>query len=122
MEFAMVAPVLILMFLGMIMFGLYLTLQHEVQELASSGARASVGGVTQTERNSLANQFIYNFVASSGLIIASDLSVTTQTTGSSYQVSVAYNLKDTPIPFLGRLINVNNGTIQRTATVQFGNY
>jgi Flp pilus assembly protein TadG len=124
-EFAIVSPVLILMFLGMMLFGLYLTLLHEVQELASSGARASVAGVTQAERSQLANQFIYNFIANSGLLISSDLTVTTATIGSpptEFQVSVSYNLKDTPLPLLGRLVNVPNNTIQRTATVQFGGY
>ncbi len=124
-EFAIVSPLLILMFLAMMLFGFYLTLLHEVQELASSGARASVGGVTQAERSQLANQFIYSFIGNSGLLVASDLTVTTVTIGSpptSYQVSVSYNLKDTPIPALGRLVNIPNNTIERTATVQFGGY
>jgi Flp pilus assembly protein TadG len=124
-EFAIVSPALILMFLAMMLFGFYLTLLHEVQELASSGARASVAGVTNAERNTLAQQFISNFIASSGLLVPADLTVVTGTVGTpavSYQVSVTYNLKDTPIPFLASLVNIPDSSIQRTAIVQLGGY
>jgi hypothetical protein len=113
------------MFLAMMLFGFYLTLLHEVQELASSGARASVAGVTNAERNTLAQQFISNFIASSGLLVPADLTVVTGTVGTpavSYQVSVTYNLKDTPIPFLASLVNIPDSSIQRTAIVQLGGY
>ena len=124
-EFAIVSPALILMILAMMLFGFYLTLLHEVQELASSGARASVAGVTNAERNTLAQQFISNFIASSGLLVPADLTVATGTVGTpavSYQVSVTYNLKDTPIPFLASLVNIPDSSIQRTAIVQLGGY
>ncbi len=124
-EFAIVSPILILMLIAMMLFGLYLTLLHEVQELASSGARASVAGVTPAERNALAQSFISTFVANSGLIIPADLTVQTATIGTpptSYQVSVTYNLKDTPIPYLGSLINLQDNIIQRTAIVQLGGF
>jgi Flp pilus assembly protein TadG len=124
-EFAMVAPVLILIIMGVMIFGLYMALLHEVQELASSAARASVAGLTQTERNTLATNFINNFVASSGLLVPADVTVATTTTGTpptSYRVSVTYNLKDTPIPALGSLVSLTSTSIQRTAIVQFGGY
>jgi Flp pilus assembly protein TadG len=124
-EFALVSPVLILIIMGVVIFGLYMTLLHEVQELASSAARASVAGLNQTERNTLATNFINNFVANSGLLVPADVTVATTTTGTpptSYQVSVTYNLKDTPIPALGSLVSLPNTSIQRTAIVQFGGY
>jgi len=124
-EFAIVAPIMLLVMIGIMVFGLYLTLCHEVQELASSGARASVAGLTQSERNTLAQSFINNFVSLSGLLVPADLAITTATTGTpatSYQVSVTYNLKDTPIPALGKLVNFTSTSIQRTAIVQFGGY
>jgi Flp pilus assembly protein TadG len=124
-EFAIVAPIMLLMIVGIMMFGLYLTLCHEVQELASSGARASVAGLNQAERNTLAQSFINNFVSLSGLLVPADLAIATATTGTpatSYQVSVTYNLKDTPIPALGKFVNLPSTSIQRTAVVQFGGY
>ena len=124
-EFAVVAPVLMLMLIGMVLLGFYFTLLHEVQELASSSARASVAGVTDVERQALAQQFVADYTAASGLLLPADITVATGTVGSpaiAYQVSVTYDLKDTPIPALGSLISLPAATIQRVAQVQLGGY
>ena len=124
-EFAIIAPALLLMVMSLICFGLYFVYLHELQELASASARASVAGLSQTDRNTLANQFITTAVANSALLQTSDLTVTTATSGTPaiyYAVTLSYNLKDTSIPLFAGLVPQRYSAISRTATVQFGGY
>ncbi len=124
-EFAIVAPVLLLMLLGMVCFGLYCVYTHELQEISSSAARASVAGLNETERDSLARQFVATAISNSTLFQAEDLTVSTGTSGTpatDYEVTLAYNLKDTPIPMLANFVSLQLGNISHTATIQFGNY
>jgi Flp pilus assembly protein TadG len=124
-EFAIVTPVLLLMVLAMIAFGTYLVFLHQLQELSSSAARSSVAGLSQAERDTIAQAFVANAVAQSAILNPSDLTVTTATTGtpaSNYTVTVSYTLKDTPIPMLSKLISVPLNNISRTSTIEFGGY
>jgi Flp pilus assembly protein TadG len=124
-EFALVSPVILLMLLGMICFGLYFVYLHELQELSSSAARASVAGLNEAERDTLAKQYITDAVTNSTLLNAMDLSVSTSTSGmpaTYYAVTLAYDLKDTPIPLLSKFVSLQLPNISRTATIQFGNY
>jgi len=124
-EFALVAPILLLMMIGMICLGLYFTYIHEVQELASGAARASVSGLSGLERDSLARQFVATAVSNSGFLASTDLSVSTATSGTpatNYAVTVGYDLKNTPVPMLASMISLPASKIVRTSTVQFGNY
>jgi Flp pilus assembly protein TadG len=53
-EFALLAPVLLLLFAGILVFGIYLGAAHNLRQLAAEAARASVAGVTDQERAALA--------------------------------------------------------------------
>ena len=122
-EFALVAPILLLMMLGMICFGFYFLYLHEVQELTASAARASVAGLSATERDTLARQYVATALANSNLLSAPDLTVATATSGTPatlYAVTITYNLKDTPVPLLAKFASVSLGNITRTSTVAFG--
>ncbi len=122
-EFALIAPVFILMLLGMLCFGFYFLYLHEVQELAASAARASVSGLSETERDSLARQFVSTALANSTLLNPPDLTVATASSGTPatlYAVTITYNLKDTPVPMLASLVSLSLNTMSRTSTIAFG--
>jgi Flp pilus assembly protein TadG len=124
-EFALVSPIILLMLLGMVCFGLYFVYMHELQELSSSAARASVAGLNEAERDSLAKQYVADAVTNSTLLNSPDLVVSTSTSGTPatyYAVTLSYNLKDTPIPVLSKFVSLQLPNISRTATIQFGNY
>ncbi len=124
-EFAIVTPALLAMFLAMICFGILFMNLHEVQELASSAARASVSGLSATERSSLVQAYLTQALASSVMLNPADVTVTTVTTGTPatmYSVTVNYNLKDTVIPQLAGLISQKFNTVSRTSTIMFGGY
>ena len=63
-EFAIVLPLFLLMFFGIIVFGFYLALVHGVQQLAAEAARSSVPGLSETERASLAQSYVSDNVRS----------------------------------------------------------
>lgn len=124
-EFAIVAPVMLLMMLGLFMFGIYLIFIHEVQEIASSAARSSVAGLNEAERNTLAEQYVSTAVANSMLLNPADLTVQTATSGNppvDYSVTITYDLKDTAVPMLAQFISVPVSNITRTSTIEFGGY
>ncbi len=124
-EFAILSPVLILMLIGMVCFGLYLTYLHELQEIASSAARASVAGLSETERDTLAKQFVTYAVTNSSILSMADLTVTTSTSGSPatvYAVTLDYQLKDTPLPLIAGFVSLSLADIVKTSTIQFGGY
>ena len=55
-EFALVAPVLFLLFAGIAVFGICLGAAHNLRQIAAEAARASVAGVTDAERANLADR------------------------------------------------------------------
>jgi Flp pilus assembly protein TadG len=57
-EFALVFPVAIIFFCGLLAYGVYFGAAHSVQQLAADAARASVSGLNNTERASIAAQHV----------------------------------------------------------------
>lgn len=57
-EFALIAPVFLLMIFAMIAFGIYLGAAHSLQQIAAGAARASIAGLDEEERHSLARAYI----------------------------------------------------------------
>ncbi|MCJ2071880.1 pilus assembly protein [Methylobacterium sp. J-030] len=57
-EFALVAPMLLLFFAGIAMFGICLGAAHNLRQIAAEAARASVAGVTDGERATLAQNTV----------------------------------------------------------------
>lgn len=53
-EFALLAPVLLLLLMGMLGFAQYFLVSHSLQQLANDAARAAVAGITTTEREAIA--------------------------------------------------------------------
>ena len=57
-EFALVLPLLVLLLFGMLGYGQYFLLAHDVQQLANDAARSTVAGMTAAERGTLATATI----------------------------------------------------------------
>jgi len=120
-EFAMVAPLLILMMLGMVVYGGWFWMAHSVQSPASEGARAAIAGLDPTEREALARGFVSAQVGDLGLR-PDRASVEVQSTASVIRVHVVYDASDHPLMALGAIIPSPPRTIRRTAVVRLGGY
>ena len=57
-EFALIAPLLLMMLFGIVCFGYFFLVAHSVQQLAAETARTSIRGITAAEREMVAQQFV----------------------------------------------------------------
>lgn len=120
-EFAMVAPLLILMMLGMAVYGGWFWMAHSVQSLASEGARTAVAGLDPAEREALARGFIDAQVGDLGLQ-RQRASVAVESTAAAIRVNVAYDVSNHPLMALSAIVPSPPRIIRRTAVVRLGGY
>ena len=124
-EFAIVAPVLIVILVGIVVYGLYFATVHNVQQLVAEAARATIAGIDQTERRTLATQAINNTIGSYSLLKAERISVAVGTIPADsnyYQVTVTYDASHLGIWSLEGLVPLPSSTIQRASTVRRGGF
>lgn len=120
-EFAIVAPLLIMMMFGMIMYGSWFWMAHSVQSMASEGARAAIAGLDPAEREQLARTFVGLQVGDLGLDSAK-AAVEVESTPNVIRVDIAYDASDHPLMALSGLIPSPPKVIRRTAVVRLGGY
>ncbi|MES5096984.1 TadE/TadG family type IV pilus assembly protein [Agrobacterium sp. BA1120] len=121
-EFAIVAPVFILVLLTMIAYGIYLTAAYAVQQVAADAARTAVAGINTTERQSLAKDFIdksalnYIFLDKKyvNVSVGSDPANVNQ-----FTVTVEYDATELPIWSLYTYA-LPDKTIRRFSTIRIG--
>ncbi len=94
-EFGLVAPVFMMLVFGILTFGLYFGALIAVVNAAAEGARASVAGLSDAERGTLATiAATSTFASYAPFLQQSFMSVTTQADPNNaqrYQVSVTYD-------------------------------
>jgi Flp pilus assembly protein TadG len=94
-EFALLAPVLILFMFGTLCFSLMFSIASSVQQLAAESARASVAGLSDSERAALVQKFIAANIGAYPFLEAQQLTVTTTsvtTPAPAFQVALTYDL------------------------------
>ncbi len=124
-EFAIVFPVFLLVFFGILCFGAYLAVVHGVQQLTAEGARASIAGLNDSERLTLAQGNINANVASYPLISASNIAVRSAATDpatGTFTLTVQYDASEMFIFGLPGLVPAPNPIITRTSAIQRGGY
>ncbi len=121
-EFAIVSPLFFLALLTMIAYGIYLAAAHSVQQLAADAARTAVAGLSDTERKSLANDFINRSMVDSTLLDKSKLTLTAQAdpgNPNQFTVAITYDASGLPI-FNLFTYAMPSSQIRRFATVRVG--
>ncbi len=125
-EFALLMPIFALLMTGILVFGLYFGMVHALQQLAAEAARASVAGLSEQERSSLAQQYISNSIQAYTFLEPDKLTITTQPNAAQsnlYEVRLRYDASQSPIWSIGGLIPVlPSPQIERSAIVQQGGY
>ena len=120
-EFALVAPVFLLIVAGIVAYGMYFAIQVAVTEAAAEGARLSVAGLTATERATLANQAAAAVINSYKpmLTAASATIIAAPSPGNAllFTVTVSYPYTNF-FPVMAPLV----GTPTATITVSNGGY
>ncbi len=124
-EFAIIAPVFLMIVFGIIMYGSYLSVVHGVQQLAAEAARSSVAGLSEGERSALANSYVTGNVTTYPLIDPARLTVNAATSVSDanvFVVSVNYDASGMFIYSLPTFVPAPSSTIVRSAAIPRGGY
>lgn len=124
-EFAIVAPVFLVLMLGMFGYGIYFGAVHSVQQLSASAARASIAGLDQQERVALAQEYVatasdnYPMLTKSKIVTEAS---TPEDDPNSFQVAVSYDSSSLPIFSMSNLIPVPATVIRRVSVIKRGGY
>lgn len=121
-EFALVGPLLIMMLVGMVVYGGWMWLAQSVQTLATESARAAVGGLSAAERVSLAQAFVAAEAEDGAGLARDHLTVTVDSDAAAIRVRIAFDARDHPIMMMSGLLPAPPSIIRRTAIVRTGGY
>jgi Flp pilus assembly protein TadG len=122
-EFALVLPVFITLLFGVIVSATIEAIYIGTQELVSEAARASVAGLSDSERAQIVSSFISANITSYAFLDPTRISVsssTISTTPSTYQVNLTYDMSSSFVYEFSNLIPLPSPTVQRTAVVLNG--
>jgi Flp pilus assembly protein TadG len=124
-ELAIVFPVFLAMLLGILAYGIYFGAVHSAAQLAADAARASVAGLSDTERAAIALQQVSSTAPTYPLLKANKLTTTAGPVAgdpSSFQVAISYDARSLPIWSFAPFLPLPAQTILRTAVVKRGGY
>ena len=121
-EFALVAPVFLLFLMGIISYGGYFWLAHNVQELANNAARAAVAGLTAAERTTLAESSFDSEIASYAVLTPAKAQVLYDGDAQNFTVSISYDAAASGFWAASGLIPMPSSTIVRSASIRLGGY
>lgn len=117
-EFVLIAPILITLLFGTIVMGYYIGVTHSVHQLAAGAARASVVGLDQTERESLANEYLSEAGTRYPLLVNDAVSSTIVFDGVSpagITVNISYSTNESMLQIANGFLDLGIETIEKSA-------
>lgn len=124
-EFAIVAPVLLMILFGIIAYGIFFGAANSIQQLAASGARAAMGGLDIEERQDLVDAYVEAYLADDRLIRREHLTVSVEALEHDetlMAVSVRYDASHLPLWNVYAGFPPPEKIIQRRALIRTGGY
>ncbi|MDO9335908.1 MAG: pilus assembly protein [Caulobacter sp.] len=121
-EFAMLAPALVAMLLGIVCYGGYFWLSHSVQQSANDGARAAIGGLNKAERASLAQASVTAGLPAYSILDPKAVKVVVVEDAQRMTVTVSYDASATPFWLFKGILPMPSSTIASNAVVRLGGY
>ncbi|TAN13477.1 MAG: pilus assembly protein [Rhizobiaceae bacterium] len=122
-EFAILAPVMLLLLFGMIAYGIYFGASHSIQQIAADAARTALAGLTPAERSSLAAGYIKRNASGYAFIDPSELKLSVGDSSDDpdqFNVWITYDAHNLPIWNLFRGLPLPGETISRHSTIRIG--
>lgn len=122
-EFAIVAPVFILLMLGMVAYAIYFGASHSIQQIAADAARTAVAGLDTAERRSLATRFVERNADRYAFVDVAHLNLVVEDSPADpnqFVVELSYDARDLPIWNLLADLPLPATTIAHRATVRIG--
>ena len=124
-EFAIIAPVLMLVLFGIIAYGIFFGVAHSVQQQASNSARAAMGGLNSAERQALVEAYVETYLERDGLLIAEHLTVEVEPLEGDetiMAVRVSYDAAELPVWNLYNGLPPPERIIERQSLIRTGGY
>jgi len=124
-EFAVLAPVLLMLAFSVIVYSIYFTTLYGVRQASSEGARAALAGLSSAERSTLAQERAQEVAESFRAIVGGNNAfvVETQSEGSEvFKVTVSYDMSGSPIMNYAGFIPLPSSTVEATTRVTNGSY
>lgn len=124
-EFALICPLFLMILAGILVYGLYFGTAHAVQQLAADAARASVSGLSDAERSSIAKSHVATSIGGYPFISPDNLTVEAKPSaddGDLFIVYLEYDASNLPVFGLDKLVPVPSPTIRRSSAIRRGGY
>lgn len=121
-EFALVAPLFIMLLLTTFAYGIYLSAAHSIQQITAEAARAAVAGITNEEREEIATEFVNKATIDSSLISRANLAVEVKQDAADptrFSVILSYSATNLPIWQLYAFA-LPDTVIRRQTTIRIG--
>lgn len=122
-EFALLAPVFLLLLFGMIAYGVYFGASHSVEQIAADAARTAIAGLSGPERQSLVARFVSRNAGTYPFIDPNSLSVETADNpadSNQFVVRVRYDASGLPVWNMLHGLPLPGRTISRSSTIRIG--
>ncbi|HVW91497.1 MAG TPA: TadE/TadG family type IV pilus assembly protein [Devosia sp.] len=122
-EFAILAPVFILMAGGILAYGIYFGAAHSLQQLAADAARTSIAGLSAGERDRLVKDYLD---ANAGGYVLIDPQALSYKLGGrpgdadEYVVTLSYDASSLPIWNLYPPLPLPSRTIRYSSAIRIG--
>jgi Flp pilus assembly protein TadG len=124
-EFAIAAPIFILIVVGILVYGIYFGVALSITQVAAESARASIAGIDNTERQQLALDRASYMIEANGFLEedrATIVAAPDPDQAKTFVVAVSYDASNLPIFAFSGLIPTPSPTITRTSTIQRGGF
>lgn len=121
-EFALVGPVLLLMLMGIFTYGGYFLTAHTVQQLTNDAARASIAGLDDEERLSLARDAMRAGISNQDFMRGELSQITLTRNGQTIDLAVTYDASEDVYWAFQSLIPAPPHAISRRATIRVGGF
>lgn len=122
-EFALIVPVLLALFGGMVAFGIYLGASHNLKHIASEAARAAIAGVSDQERADLARRRVADALTEGAMFKPGTLLVAVgpnPTDTTLFTVTLTFDAKSLGFSGFSGLIPLPPDLIRSTVSVRRG--
>ncbi len=124
-EFAVLAPALLMLVFSVIVYSIYFTSLYGVRHAASEGARAALAGLSADERSTLAEERAHEVIVNYSAVMGNsqEVSIDTASEGSDvFTVTVSYDMSGSPIMKYAGFIPLPSSTVESTMKVTNGSY
>lgn len=121
-EFAIIAPLFLLVVFSIISYGLYLSTANTIEQMAADAARTAVAGLNETERQALATRYIETTTSAHPFLDRTKLAVSVKddlANKNQFTVSLSYDAGSLPIWTLFSFA-LPEPDIRRYATIRLG--